>query len=614
VGGKEGATGVHFRAQPAIGQVLIAEGLVVLLYVALGVALFWRVWSSHAATNMQLGGDDWRNVWFLGWTPWAILHGHNPLYSAAANYPGGVNVLLNAGTPFLGIVFSPVTLLFGPIATFNVASTLALPLSAIAAYALIRRFTTWRPAAFAGGLLYGFGPPLMVHGLEGHLNLAFAALVPLIFLALHELIVRQKGSVRWWGVCLGLLVAAQFFTSTEVLLETVVVAGIAIAVSAAFGGYRNVRARAAYAVKGLLWAGAVATLLLAWPVWIMVRGPGHVSGPVQLVAQGYRADLLSPFVPDSAQMVVLQHFRSMADHFSGNTAENVSYLGLPLLVLLAVGLIWRRRHPAVLVACITAVTAFVLSLGAALSLRSAPAVSGSGAAIGHVPLPEAVLYKVPLLENLIPARFALQVCLCLAVAGGILLQELHDHLRASKLPRWCTAAIPAVIAAVTLVPLLPAGAVQGVGPSGAPPGFTAVARSLPQGTVAVVFPFPSANFSVPVLWQVRAKFRFSMPGGSFFVPQPPSGHVAFSQLLGYTYDSLTAETLTNLQEGRAPPEIAALRTALLAEWKSWHISAVMAVPAATSNPAASTLFFDWLLGPPTARAESTVAWSRLPYP
>jgi hypothetical protein len=130
-----------------------AAAAVVLVYLILGIVLFWHAWSTDPAINVQLGGDDWRNVWFLQWTQWAILHGHNPLYSTAANYPVGVNILINAGAPLLGIVFSPVTLLFGPVAAFNVASTLALPLSATAAYVLMGRFTSWQPAALVGGVV-----------------------------------------------------------------------------------------------------------------------------------------------------------------------------------------------------------------------------------------------------------------------------------------------------------------------------------------------------------------------------------------------------------------------------------------------------------------------------
>ncbi len=580
----------------------------VALYVAIGVVLFWRVWSSHPTTSMQLGGDDWRNVWFLEWTPWAILHGHNPLYAAVANVPGSVNVLLNAGAPLLGVVLSPVTLLFGPVASFNVASTLAMPLSATAAYFLIRRFTRWRPAAFAGGLLYGFGPAEMVHGLEGHVNLAFAPLVPLIFLAWYELAVGHQGTARRWGLTLGLLAAAQFLVSSEVLLETVVVGALAAALAGAVD-YREVRARAGHLATGLAWAAGTATVLLAGPLWVMVRGPGHISGPVQLVAQAYRANLVAPFVPDSRQLILVHSLRATADRFAGSTAENGSYLGIPLLLFLCAGLVWRRRDRVVVVACAAAAAAFVLSLGGALHVRGASAISATGAAAGAVPLPEALLYRIPLLENLIPARFALQATLLLAVAGAVLLTELHDRLFTRGRPGWLASAGPLALAALALVPLLPSGLANGIGPNGTPAGFTTVARTVPSGAVAVVFPFPSATYSEPIMWQTATRFRFQMPGGSFFVPQGPSRHVAFSQLLGYTFDSTTADLLTNLGEGHQPAQTAGVRSALLTEWRAWRVKAVIAVPAASVNPAASLAFLTWLLGPPTTHAGSTIGWT-----
>jgi hypothetical protein len=604
---------VHLETRGAPGSVHAAWAKdvgVLLGYLVLGVVLYWRAWRSHPATWMQLGGDQWRNVWFLQWTPWSILHGHSPLYSGAANVPGGVNILLNAGAPLLGVLFSPVTLLFGPVAAFNAASTLALPLSAAAAYALIRRFTNWRPAAVAGGLLYGFGPAEVVHGLEGHVNLAFAPLVPLIFLALHELVLQQRGNAVRWGVGLGLLVAAEFFVSAEVVLETVVVGALVVAL-AAVNRYREVvRARAAFAAKGLAWAGGTAAVLLAGPVWIMARGLGHISGPVQLVAQVYRANLIAPFIPDSRQLIVVHSLRSTADHFAGSTAENGSYLGIPLLLLLAGGLIWLRRDPVVQVGSAGAALAFVLSLGGALHVRGTPAISASGAATGSVPLPEAVLYKVPLLENLIPARFALQATLLLAIVGAVILSRLHEQLRARLRPAWSATGVPVALALVALIPLLPSGLAAGIGPNGTPAGFTAVARTVPAGAVAVVFPFPTGAFPEPSMWQAATKFRFRMPGGSFFVPQTPASTVAFSQALGgYTYVSRTAEIFTEVGQASPPAETAAVRSALSAEWRAWRVAAVIAVPDASADPAASRAFLTWLLGSPTTQAGSTLGWT-----
>ena len=66
---------------------------------------------------------------------------------------------------------APVTWLFGPVASLNVALTLGPALSALAMFVLLRRWVTWQPAAFVGGLLYGFSPFILVHLTDAHLML-----------------------------------------------------------------------------------------------------------------------------------------------------------------------------------------------------------------------------------------------------------------------------------------------------------------------------------------------------------------------------------------------------------------------------------------------------------
>jgi hypothetical protein len=112
------------------------------------------------------------------------------------------------------------------------------------------------------------------------------------------------------------------------------------------------------------------------------------------------------------------------------------------------------------------------------------------------------------------------------------------------------------------------------------------------------------------MWQAATKFRFRMPGGSFFVPQTPASTVAFSQALGgYTYVSRTAEIFTEVGQASPPAETAAVRSALSAEWRAWRVAAVIAVPDASADPAASRAFLTWLLGSPTTQAGSTLGWT-----
>ena len=66
-----------------------------------------------------------------------------------------MNLLANTGVLGIGVPLAPVTWVFGPIATLNVALTVAPVLSALGMFVLLRRWVHWVPAAFVGGLLYG---------------------------------------------------------------------------------------------------------------------------------------------------------------------------------------------------------------------------------------------------------------------------------------------------------------------------------------------------------------------------------------------------------------------------------------------------------------------------
>lgn len=574
------------------------------VYSLLAVLVFWPVWSGHPTSDMQLGGDQWRNVWFLAWIAYAIGHGHNPLFSVFANVPVGVNLLSAGGIPLLGLVFSPVTVIWGPVASYNVACTAALASSALAAYALLRRFTSWRPAAFLGGLFYGFSPPVMTQSL-GHLNLAFVPLPPLILLLLHELLARQRWSPRLTGVLLGAGLAAQFLVSPEILLDTVIVAVIAV-IAAAVAYRKELPARLPRSLTGLAWAAGSTFVLLAYPVWFMLAGPAHVSGKINLVPQAYRADLLGPLLPDSNQLLTV-HGRLLraADRFATSSAENGSYLGVTLLAFLAASVVALRRHRLVVVAGIAGVCAFVLSLGGTLAVKGAPSLGADGTAGAGTPLPGVVMEHIPVVDNVVPARFALLVALCAAVVFAYALDRLRANLAATR----GSAAVGLGVAAVCLFPVIPVVPIPGIANSGTPAWFSSSAvKEIPAGSTALLFPFPSGAYPSPSLWQAQVNFRFRMVAGDFLVPQGPLHHVAYSPVLSYTADSLTGETLTRLQEGDPPAETPQLRAGVLAEVAAWRVDRVVALPARAARPRAADAFLRWLFGPPASDSKGTEIW------
>jgi hypothetical protein len=599
------------RDKPRLLSPALITALVVLAYSAAAVAVFWRVWSGNPTIDTQYGPDTALNTWFLAWAPHAVLHGLNPFFTTAANAPYGVNVLSNTSELLLGLVAAPVTLVWGPIATFNVLMTLALAGSATSAYFLARRFTTWRPAAFAAGLLFGFSPYMMASSLGTHIHLTCMVLPPLILLVLHEMVVRQTWEWRRCALSLSALVIAQFFVSIEILLTTAITALVAL-VAASLVGRHAMSARWPYAARCALLSAVLIVVVLAYPAWFVVRGTGHISGPLQSVPQAYRADLLGPVIPDSLQRLAPFSVARRSDTFANSLVENGSYLGLPLLGLLAFGAVWLRRRPVVWVLSLSGAAVFGLSLGGELAVDHAPRIGPHGVAVGRLPLPEGLLSHVPVLNNTIPSRFSAYV----ALFAGLLLAVVLNALRAHWPTRPRGLIGPAVVAAACFVPLIPSVPLASIGPVGIPSYFSGNGETaLRPGSVTLVLPFPSEVYPEAQLWQVAGShpFRFALPGGYFLVAQTnQGGHVAFSRTISYTRNSQSAEVFVGLARGLVPQRTAHLKDGLLAQFRSWHLSNVVVPLDYTPNPDATVAFLQWLLGPPSVtNVGGVTAWYRM---
>ncbi len=592
-----------------------ASGAVVASYLVLSVAVYWHAWSGGISSRLQPGGDQYANVWYLRWTAFAILHGHDPFFTTWANHPAGVNLLTNTSVPLLGFLGLPVTVLFGPVATFNLLSTVALVASATAGYLFARRWTTWRPAAWACGLLYGFSPYQIAQA-NGHLNLTFVVLPPLILLGAHEVAVRQQWPARRAGITLGLLLTAQFFISSEILASSVVLVVVCLAAGAVVAG-RSIPGHAKRALAGAAWSAGVAGALLAYPVWFALRGPGHISGPIQLVPEAYRADLLGVLVPGPYVWLAPATALRTSAVFANSAVENGSYLGVTLVVALvtAVVLLWRRE-PVVRVAAVVLATVYLVSLGGALALDTRP-----GAALTGFPLPERIFAHLPLLSNTVPVRYTVYVALFAGLVLAVALDRLHRALagrsrRRLRLWHGRTGAVllPSLLGAICLVPLIPTIPLRGFAPLQVPAYFTS--RSLDRiapGSVTLLYPFPSTPTPDGQLWQAVAAMRFQMPGGYFLVPQGPLHRIAFDPAVGYVTDSVTARALISLAAGAPPRETPALRATILGELRAWGVTTLAAGPAAdVRSPARSVQFLVWLVGARPEHVAGALAWYHLP--
>jgi hypothetical protein len=499
--------------------------LPVLAFFLLACLAYWPIgpWDPHRLPVCNCA-DYAKMTAFLEWTPWAVLHGHNPFFSSYQDYPGGVNMALNTTMPFLGVVLAPVTLTAGPIASMNLLARIALGGSATTAFLVFRRWVRWTPAAALGGLLFGFSPYVMAHALN-HPNLIFVVLLPVLLLLVDEVVVRQRMKPRDAGLLLGIVAAAQYGISSELLADGALLTAAALVLLALL--HRpSVREHVPHLARSAAWSLASFVPLAGYPIVMSIVGPRHLSGPVQPLysVNRLRSDLLGAVLPTRVQLFSFGHLGAVASGFvHRNLAENGTYVGIPLTVfVVAAAVAYRRDSRLVLMALMTAVAYFV-SLGITLDV--------DGHATG-VPLPYRVMTHLPLLDGAIAVRFFAFGYLFLALAFALGLDHLRGTL-ATHSQGLLGPALCGLVAVAALLPLVPRLPVPERPPSprlvdgsyAVPTYFTdGGERAIPAGSTVLVYPYSTAGFlDYSVLWQAAGAERFRLTSGDASVPGPSGG-------------------------------------------------------------------------------------------
>jgi len=110
-----------------------AHGLAGVLYLGLAIALWSGVWLHHPTTTSTCGcGDTSLLTWFMAWPAYALTHGQSLFFSTRALHPQGINLPANTSFLAISLPLTPVTWAFGPVASLNVAATLAPAADAMA--------------------------------------------------------------------------------------------------------------------------------------------------------------------------------------------------------------------------------------------------------------------------------------------------------------------------------------------------------------------------------------------------------------------------------------------------------------------------------------------------
>jgi len=531
------------------------------LYLAVGFVLWAHAWSEGGTTHTLCGcGDPALFLWFFQWPATALAHAQNPFFSTALFHPTGINLLANTSVTGLSLPLVPVTWIWGPVASLNVASTVVPALTAFTAFVVIRRWAAWTPAAFVGGLLYGFSPFVLSSIEFAHLMTAALMLLPLILAVLDEILIRQRHGTRSAGALLGLLLFGQFFLSSELLAIAAVVivvclvALLAVALVTNPGGLRE---RLPHAARALGIGLVLGALLLAWPVWFALEGPAHLPGlvwpnvgviggfiPSSFVTTGYPSELHS-FLPLSG--------------YVGAPLASSAYIGWGFLAVLVVGLavFWRDRR-----LWFFAFT-FVVCVGCSLGERRGQWE------------PAWLFARIPLLQNVIEQRFMAFGYLAAAALLAIIVDRTHRAV-----PDWRGVLGALAVSGVALVPMavifserLPF-TMQAVV---LPRWYSEVAPTLPPGRVLLTYPTPFSGIQSSMAWQSVLGMPFSLAGGG-----GPQGVERRAGTAAAGFRVLSDLGLGGLVPPPAgtPAQLAAVRHAM----SVWNVNTVVVAPDRALSP------------------------------
>jgi hypothetical protein len=562
------------------------ELLAVLLYGALALVAYLPVWPGQTDRVPWCACDDTaQSIWFLRWTPFALTGGHSLFTSNWIDVGSGINLIRNTSMPLLALLALPLTLTRGPVASFNFLLWLGIASSGTSCFLVLRRAVSWAPAAFVGGLIYAFSSYMAGQGL-GHLNLVFVPIPPVLLYVLYELLVRQSQQARRWGIALGLLTAAQFLISAEILIDTAIIAvlGVVILVAA---HPKQVAGRLRHALYGGAFAVVAAAPFLAYPLDVYFRGPQRFTGS-PWHGSTFSMDLFSSLVPTMNQRITTTAWATIGDRLQPNLTENGGYLGVPL-VLLVVFLVVRYRHVALMrMAAAMAVVAWLLTLGPRLFVN------------GHqtsVPLPFALFLHLPLLNAILAGRFTLFVDLFVGGVVAIGAELLHRDLSRRKgFTELVVTSLIALLMAVALVPVAPRWPYPHVTVATTTPAFftTKAVDAVPAGAAVLTFPYPIYPENQAMLWQAVSGMRFKILGGYALVPGPDN---VASDGPAPVVPATVPTTLIADYTGLANPGPAATPADLRSLVQTYGIQALIVGPGGV-DPAAAVALFTQTYGPP----------------
>jgi hypothetical protein len=472
------------RLRPALRGLiafLIYQTLAFLIWV---VPILPRFTVQHLGVGLQ---DSRQFQWWLTWTPWAITHHLNPLHTPYAFAPDGANLSWFAFIPGPAIVMWPVTAIFGPMTSLNTLMAAAPALAAWATYLVCNRITHRFWPSLVGGFLFGFSAYIAGNTI-GFVNLSLIFPVPLLVYLAVRRVEGSLGPVAFVAAFSATLIGL-FSISTELFGTAAIFLGLAFVIAVVFAG--PIRSALLRTGGLILVSGAIAALvLLPYLLAVVQNAPDSPLYPPELMPA---ADVWTFIVPAPATRLggVEAIGTFLGTHAANPVLDGVAYVGLGVIALLVGFAITERKRRETWLLLGFVVLVAVLTMG--------PVLHVGGVRRGW--MPEQLLTKLPIVQSMIPARFAAYSALAVAVIAAIWLARASGRF---AWVRW-------VVALAAIVLLFP-GAPSHTPPNQIPVFFT-------SGTIDRVIQPGENVYAITVqrgdelVWQEVSGYRFRLAEG-----------------------------------------------------------------------------------------------------
>jgi hypothetical protein len=356
--------------------------------------------------------------------------------------------------------------------------------------------------------------------------------------------VREELDGRALAWRLGVLFGLQLWISTEVALTLALALASTLALGLAL--VPDARPRLRTLVRPLAGAAGIATAVAA-PLLAYALAGFH-RDPINEPAR-FAADLLNFVVPTHLIAAGGETFAATSATFPASPAERGAYLGLPALVIVAWFAVRERRWPPARLLVAALLLAMFVTLGTALHVEGRRVVA----------LPWELLTRLPLLNNVLPVRFAAYAALAVAVIVA---------LWAARTRR-VVAVAGSALAVAALVP-----AAWRVDYTVLPerwPFFTEgeYRECIPKGENVAIFPYGFWGDSM--LWQAESGFWFRQAGGHLG-PKPPPDNLSEPTIrkLTFTTERPTMREILALAKAKDVGRILSVRIHAFPDGEQMH--------------------------------------------